>query len=96
MEPEMVDAIFDETEDRFSVARGAPISNCSITELLGFLVFTTLGEDITLGNFSSPPDLDETTATLLEEIGALGQQFHDNHVDIVVSPEDFSNIWSGA
>jgi hypothetical protein len=46
-EDDMVEAIFGETEDRFSIAGGAPISNCSITDSLGMLGFTPLGEDIT-------------------------------------------------
>lgn len=95
-ESEMIETIFDETEDRFSAAGIAPISNCSISESLGSFGFTQLGEDITSGNFSPPPDLDDTTAALLEEIGKLGKQFRDNYVDITISPDEFSNIWSKA
>ncbi len=95
-ESEMIETIFDETEDRFSAAGIAPISNCSISESLGFLGFTPLGEDITSGNFSPPPDLDDTTSALLEEIGKLGKQFRDNYVDITISPDEFSGIWSKA
>jgi hypothetical protein len=95
-EPELVSTIFNETDSRFSLASSAPISSSSLAPQLGNLGFTSLGEDITSGNFIPPPDLKEAKATILEEIGELGRQFRDNHVNIEITGSEFSQIWGKA
>lgn len=87
MESELAGAIFDETEDRFSLAGSTPIGHCSISDDLGLLGFTPLGEQITSGNFNPPPNLDEAISALLEGAGILYQQFWNNHVNIKITPE---------
>jgi len=93
----VVNTIFDETEDRFSLAGLiADISNSSISPDLGYLGFTPLGKSIIEGDFLPPPDISTATAALLSEIGELGKQFADNHINIEISPTEFSSIWSKA
>ena len=89
----VVDIIFDETEDRFSLAGLiADISNSSITPDLGYLGFTPLGKSIIDRDFLPPPEISDANAALLSEIGELGKQFANNHVNIEISPDEFSRI----
>ena len=93
----VVNTIVDETEDRFSLAGlFADISNSSITADLGYLGFTLLGKSMIEGNFRPPPDISDPSASLLSEIGELGKQFANNHINIEISPDEFSSIWSKA
>ena len=95
-EPEMVQAIFDENQRQILSGQTCTISHCSITDEPGLLGFTPLGEDIVAGKFTPPPDLNEATSASLIEIGVLGKQLRENHVNIEVQPGEFSSIWSNA
>lgn len=96
-EEALVENILDVIRDRYSGAEDAPISNCSITELLGDFGFTELGLKIISGEFEAPPDLlRESTVRVLEAIGAIGREHMDDNLDPTMHPNHFSGIWNAA
>jgi hypothetical protein len=88
-EEDMVENIFHETEGHFLMANSTQISNCSLSNVLGTLGFTETGAAIVDGLIQMPPDINDATKAILEEIWTLGQQYAVNPVNIEISGEFF-------
>ena len=88
-EIDIVENTFTETQDRFSGADDAPLSRCEFAAELGDFGYSAVRREISSGIYPLPSSLDRDTAALLQEIGEIGQQYHDSLLDIVVTPEEF-------
>ena len=88
-------AIQRECTGRFQLGHAAPIKSSLLGEEVGYLSDAKVAQDIIMGTYDIPDDMEEGTALVLKEIGRLGrivheagpaQQFH-------VTKADYQRFW---
>ena len=86
-------AIQENLSERFYLANSSPFCQGYFLEQLGTLADFDIAVRITTGDYVPPPDMDEATLLILEEIANVGMQIQVGAVTIIVTPEDFKYYW---
>ena len=84
----------EEHEARFTLAHNAPITKHSLAEKLRYLEDEDVAMDIVDETYEIPPELDEATKFILQEIGEMGKKTKlcDGH-EIIIATEAFQTFW---
>ncbi len=82
-------AIFQENETRFQLADSDSIYNTVLGEQLGYLADTEVAAAFVNGTYEIPPEVDDTTTLLLEEIGQVRMTVTNG----AIIPEAFKYNW---
>eukprot|EP00956_Cyclotella_meneghiniana_P008545 scaffold11579_cov40-Cyclotella_meneghiniana.AAC.10 len=83
----------EETQPRFSAAASSPFCQGLLGEQLGYLSDTTIAESFLDGSYEIPPEIDDATALLIDEIGRIGQSVIRGSTRQDISPDKFSTYW---
>ena len=80
----------EECEARFTLAHNVPIMKHSLAGTLRYLKDEDMARAIVDGTYEIPPELDEATKYILQEIGNMGRKTRcgDGH-EITITTEDF-------
>ena len=84
-----------ECEARFCLGHSAPISHSLLGEDLRYLSDSTIAEQIILGEYICPDDIDPHTLALLTSIGEMGRTVISGAVctDVAITPNDCQTFW---
>ena len=84
----------EECKARFTLAHNTPIMKHSLVGKLRYLEDEDIARAIVDGTYEIPPELDEATKYILQEIGSMGRKIRigDGH-EITFSTEDFQTFW---
>ena len=87
----------EEREARFTLAHDAPIMKHSLVGKLRYLEDEDVARAIVDGTYEIPPELDEATKFILQEIGEMGRKTKCGvgH-EITITAEDFQTFWKRA
>ena len=88
-------AIQRECESRFRLGHCAPIERTALGTVDGFLTDNKVAQEIIMGTYTIPPDMDEGTALLLAEIGKVGKavRARGQPEHLLVTKEDYQSYW---
>jgi len=81
------------TEKRFDLSMSAPITMSSLRTRLGFLSDTDFANNLLTGDVHIPWDVDDVTATVLEEVIRLFGLLRDGHGVIDITADHFRYYW---
>jgi hypothetical protein len=81
------------TEKRFDLLMSAPITMSSLCTRLGFLSNTDFANRLLAGDLHIPWDVDNVTATILEEIIRLFGLLREGHCEIDLTADQFRYYW---
>ena len=81
------------TEKRFDLSMSAPITMSSLRTKLGFLSDMDFANDLLTGNVHIPWDVDDVTATVLEEIIRLFGLLREGHSVVDITADQFWYYW---
>jgi hypothetical protein len=81
------------TEKRFDLLMSAPITMSSLRTKLGFLSDTDFANNLLTGNIHIPWDVDDVTATVLEEIIRLFGLLREGHSVVDITADHFRYYW---
>ena len=81
------------TEKRFDLSMSAPITMSSLRTRLGFLSDTDFANNLLTGNVHIPWDVDDVTATVLEEIIRLFVLLREGHGVVDITADHFRYYW---
>ena len=81
------------TEKRFDLSTSAPITMSSLRLWLGFLSDTDFDNSLLAGDVHIPWDVDNVTATILDEIIHLIGLLREGHCKIVLTDDQFWYYW---
>ena len=88
-------AIQRECESRFRLGHGAPISSSLLGEEIGYLSDAKVAQEIIMGTYVIPTDMEEGTALILTEIGKVGREVREagppQH--LYVTKKDYQTYW---
>jgi hypothetical protein len=74
------------TEKRFDLARSAPVTSSSLRNIVGYNADTMFARDLLQQKVPIPPDVDEITAELIEEMCNLWTRLHSTHEPVDITP----------
>ncbi len=83
------------TERRFDLARSAPVTTSSLRQLVGYCASTQFAKYLLQGKVPIPPDMDDTTAKLIEEMQRLWTRLHSSHGQVDITPSIYNYYWGG-
>jgi len=82
------------TENRFELAESAPVTSSSLATSVGFLGNTEFAMELMKGNEPIPPDIDEHTKIVIEEMQRLwASESHERFRAFSISKEDYRHFW---
>ncbi len=81
------------TEQRFDLSMSAPITVSSLREKLGFPSNTDFARSLLNGEVHVPPDVDNVTTIVIEEIQWLFQTFKGGYSEITLRDDNFCFYW---
>ena len=89
-------AIQRECEGRFHLGHGAPISSTLLGEEIGYLSDSKVAQDIIMGTYVIPDDMEEGTALILKEIGKVGSAVRETGPpeQLHVTKHDYQRYWA--
>ena len=87
------EALKSELRTRFGRATSAPVCQGVLFDLLGVYADTNAAVEILEGTFAPPPDTDQRTILVLNEIAAIWKKIGDGEISIVISQEDYQYYW---
>ncbi len=74
------------TEKRFDLARSAPATSSSLRNLIGYNADTPFAKYLLRCKVPIPPDVDKSTAELIEEMCCLWARLHPSHGPVDITP----------
>jgi hypothetical protein len=83
-------------EQRFDLAKSAPIQSSSLRDSLGICLATNFSLQLLQGKSNIPTDADKTTALLIWEIQHLWELLHNSHRPTNITPNIYNYYWRGA
>jgi hypothetical protein len=84
------------TEMRFELANSAPIQKSSLRERVGFFALTAaFAKDLLQSKVAIPPDIDEATTELIQELQRLWKRPQPYHGHSEIMPEVYRYYWGG-
>ena len=88
-------AIQRECETRFRLGHSAPIEKTLLGEEVGYLSDSKVAQDIIMGTYEIPADMEEGTALLLTEIGKVGNAVREKGPPshLLVTKKDYQTFW---
>lgn len=86
---EMNNEIQTVTEKRFDLSMSAPITMSSLRTRLGFLSDTDFARHLLAGDVHIPWDVDDVTATILEEVIRLFGLLREGHCEVDLTADQF-------
>ena len=88
-------AIHRECEGRFRLGHSAPISKTLLGEEVGYLSDSQVAQDIIMGTYVIPEDMEEGTALVLTEIGRVGRAVREDGPPshLQVTTKDYQKYW---
>ena len=88
------EVVQEECKSRFTLAHNAPIMKHSLAGKLRYLEDEDIARAIVDGTYDIPPELDEATRYILQEIGRMGKEIRKGEVhEITFTTEDFQTFW---
>jgi len=81
------------TEKRFDLSMSAPITMSSLRTRLGFLSDTDFANSLLTGDVHIPWDVDDVTATVLEEVIRLFGLLREGHGVVEITADHFRYYW---
>jgi hypothetical protein len=81
------------TEKRFDLSMSAPITMSSLRTRLGFLSDTDFANSLLAGDVHIPWDVDDVTATVLDEIIRLFSLLREGHGVVDITADHFRYYW---
>jgi hypothetical protein len=90
---EMNREIQNVTEKRFDLSMSAPITMSSLCTRLGFLSDTDFANSLLAGDVHIPWDVDDVTATVLDEIISLFGLLREGHGVVDITADHFRYYW---
>jgi len=86
--------IFSEVHNkRYTLAREAPICNGELFQDFGYLANTPASNAVLDGTYTMPPESDQTTAKLFEEIAKIRALIPKDSVSIKITPNQWKRYW---
>ena len=87
------EVVQEECKSRFTLAHNAPIMKHSLAGKLRYLEDMDIARAIVDGKYDIPPELDEATRYILQEIGRMGKEIRkgEGH-EITFTTEDFQTF----
>jgi hypothetical protein len=83
------------TEKWFDLSMSAPITMSSLRSHLGFLSDTDFANSLLAGDIHIPWDVDDVTATILNEVIWLFDLLREGHGKIDLTADQFRYYWRG-
>ncbi len=83
------------TERRFNLDQSAPVTMSSLCQLVGYCASTQFAKDLVQGKVPIPPDVDGTTAKLIEEMQRLWTCLYSSHGQVDITPSIYNYYWGG-
>jgi hypothetical protein len=83
-------------EQRFDLAKSAPIQLSSLRDSLGFCLATDFSLQLLQGKSNIPTDVDKMMALLVWEIQHLWELLHDSHRPTNITLDIYNYYWRGA
>jgi hypothetical protein len=84
------------TEKRFNLAQSAPSTSSSVCNLIGHNADTPFTKDLLQRKVPIPPDVDETTGELIEEMCCLWARLHLSQGPVDITPSIYKYYWGGS
>jgi hypothetical protein len=84
------------TEKRFDLAQSAPATSPSLRNIIAHNACTPFAKDLLQRKVPIPPDVDETTAELKEEMCCLWARLHLSHRPVDITPSIYRYYWGGS
>jgi len=81
------------TEKRFDLSMSAPITMSSLRTRLGFLSDTDFANSLLTGDVHIPWDVDDVTATVVEEVIRLFGLLREGHGVVEITADHFRYYW---
>jgi hypothetical protein len=83
------------TEMMFELANSTPIQKSSLQERVGFCALTAFAKDLLKSKVAIPPDIDEATMELIQELQRLWKGLQPYHGHSEIMPEVYQYYWGG-
>jgi hypothetical protein len=84
------------TEKRFDLAQSTPATSSSLHNLIAYNADTTFTTDLLQCKVPIPPDVDEITEELIEEMCGLWVRLHLSHGPVDITPSIYKSIGGGS
>ncbi len=81
------------TEERFDLARSAPVMSSSLHNLIGYNADTAFAKDLIQRKVPIPLDVDVITAELINEMCHLWKRLHSSHGPVDITPAIYKYYW---
>ncbi len=83
------------TERRFNLAQSTPVTTSSLRQLVGYCALTQFAKGLLQGKVPIPPDVDGTTAKIIEKMQRLWTRLHSSHGQVDITPSIYNYYWGG-
>ena len=83
----------EETQERFSAAESSPFCHRPLRDQLGYVSNTDTAAQILNGEYSPGPDVSDSTALLIEEIGRIGGLVQRDAIRLTCTTKEFQDYW---